>query len=148
MPKVAFSSKERISQESVMNRIHAIALTGAAIFSLSCGVAGAQTVSGANPYSQGYAAGASAKQENSFDTFERGYKAGQIQSDAQSQSSADAYSQGYEAGLARANRDQQQAFHQGYEARGMEDRRMADRAYDHGYDAGAYQRSRDGLDFP
>ena len=133
-----------------MKRMHAIARTvaGVALFGLSCGTAMAQTVSRANPYSQGYAAGASAKQENSFDTFERGYKAGQVQSDAQSQSSADAYSQGYEAGMARANRDQQQAFNQGYEARGMEDRRIADRAYDNGYDAGAYQRARKGLDFP
>jgi hypothetical protein len=139
------------SQEAAMNRIHAIALiaAGAATFGLSGGVATAQTVSGADPYSQGYAAGASAKQENNFDTFERGYSAGKTQADVQHGStSADAYSQGYAAGMARADRDQQQAYNQGYAARGWEDRRMADRAYDNGFDAGADRRSRDELEFP
>jgi hypothetical protein len=139
------------SQEPAMKRIHAIALTaaGAAAFCLSPGIAVAQTVSGGNPYSQGYAAGASAKQENSFDTFEKGYKAGQTQSDLQSRSTGtEAYDQGYEAGIARANRERQQAYNQGYEARGWQDRRMAGRAYDNGFDAGAYRGSRDDLEFP
>jgi hypothetical protein len=44
-----------------MKRIHAIALTAtsAAILSLSSGAAVAQTVSGGDPYEQGYSAGAS-----------------------------------------------------------------------------------------
>jgi len=139
------------SQESAMKRIHAIAVTAAsaALFSLSSSVAMAQTVSGADPYAQGYAAGASEKQQNSFEAFDRGYVAGKAQIDAQRGSaSAEAYDKGYEAGLARANRDRAQAYNQGYEARGREDRRMAGRAYENGFDAGAYRRARNDLDFP
>jgi len=131
-----------------MKRIHAIAL-GTALFGLSCGVAWAQTVSGGNPYEQGYAAGVAAKQQNSFEAFDNGYQAGKVQSDAQTRTtSTDAYAQGYQAGLARANRDREQAFNEGYETRGEQDRRVAARAYDNGFDAGAYLRSRDDLEFP
>lgn len=135
-----------------MNRIHAIALTAAsaAILSLGCGAAVAQTVSGRDPYVQGYAAGASAKQENSFDAFDRGYRAGQVaQSDAQSRSaSAGAYDKGYQAGVDQANNERQQAYNQGYADRRLEDQRMASRAFDDGFDAGAYRRSRSDLEFP
>ena len=142
-----------------MKRIHAIALTAAsaAVFSLSCGVAAAQTVSDRDPYEQGYAAGASAKQENSFNAFDNGYRAGQAaQSDVQNQSAkADAYDRGYQAGVAQANRDRlqayndrQQAYNDGYADRGQEDRRMADRAFDNGFDAGAYRRSHGELEYP
>ena len=50
--------------------------------------------------------GASEKQQNSFDAFDKGVRVGQAQSDLQNRSaSADAYNQGYEAGMARANGD-------------------------------------------
>lgn len=130
-----------------MKSIHAIALTAAsaAFISLSCGAALAQNVSGADPYQQGYAAGATEKQTNNFSTFDNGFRAGQaVQSnndspaaDLQATNSAQAYDRGYQAGVARANRDQEQAYNQGYETRGVQDRRAADRAFDDGFDAGA-----------
>lgn len=135
-----------------MKRNHAIALTvaSAAILSLGCGVAAAQTVSGNNAYEQGYAAGASAKERNNFNAFDNGYKAGQTaQSDVQSQSAnAEGYDRGYQAGIAQANRDRQQAYNEGYEDRRQEDQRMADRAFDDGFDAGVSRRTYNGLDFP
>jgi hypothetical protein len=131
-------------QEPDMRNIHALALTAASAAILSLSGAAAQTVSGGDPYNQGYAAGASAKERNTLNAFDSGYRAGQAtQSTVQSQS---AYDMGYAAGLAQANRDRQQAFNQGYEARGLQDRRVADRAFDNGFDAGAYQRAR--RDFP
>ena len=76
-------------------------MASAALFSLGCGAAIAQNVSGGDPYTQGYAAGASAKERNSFDAFDNGYRAGQTaQNTIQSQTdSAQAYDQGYEAGI-------------------------------------------------
>jgi ribosome modulation factor len=66
--------------------------------------------------------------------------------------SALAYDNGYQAGVAagaaRTSTDQQEAFNQGYTARGMEDRRMADRAFDNGYEAGTIQRHYHELDYP
>ena len=135
-----------------MKRIRTIALTatGAAILSLSCGVAAAQTVSGGNPYQQGYAAGASAKERNTLNAFDSGYNAGQAaQSNVQTQSaSAEAYNKGYEAGLAQANRQRDLAYNEGYQARLRQDRDVANRAFEDGFDAGAYRRSRTDLDFP
>jgi len=140
-----------------MKRIHAIAAASAALLSLGCGAALAQTVSGANPYVQGYAAGATAKEHNSFDAFDKGYRAAQDSQAAQdtmksATHSALAYDNGYQAGVAagaaRTSTDQQEAFNQGYTARGMEDRRMADRAFDNGYEAGATQRHYHDLDYP
>jgi|SRR5579859_5554048 len=132
-----------------MTRFHAITLTlaSAALFGLGCGAAMAQNVSGGDPYAQGYAAGASAKERNSFEAFDNGYRAGQtapsnIRSPADS---AQAYDQGYEAGIARANRDREQAYNEGFEARGRQDQRVIARAFDNGFDAG---RSRDVLGYP
>ena len=141
-----------------MNRIHAIALTAAsaAILSLSCGAAMAQTVSGADPYQQGYAAGTSSKAQNSFNTFDRGFRAGQAaQSNTDSQAagvqaynSAQAYDRGFQAGIAQSNRDREQAYNEGYDDRALSDQRMADRAFDNGFDAGAYRQRRGDLDYP
>ena len=143
-----------------MKRIHAIAAAGAALLTLGCGAALAQTVSGADPYVQGYAAGATAKEHNSFDAFDKGYQAGQTAQDSQTAqdnmrsatNSALAYDKGYQAGVAagatRTGTDQQEAFNQGYTARGMEDRRMAGRAFDNGYEAGATQHHYHELDYP
>jgi hypothetical protein len=134
-----------------MKKIHALALAlaSATILSLS-GTAMAQNVAGGDPYNQGYAAGASAKERNTLNAFDSGYQAGQVaQNTLQSQAaSVDAYDKGYAAGIAQANRNQQQAFNQGYEARGVEDRRVADRAFDNGFDAGAYRQAHRDLDFP
>jgi hypothetical protein len=132
-----------------MKRFHAITLTvaSAALFSLGCGAAIAQNVSGGDPYAQGFAAGASAKERNSFDAFDNGYRAGQTsQNNIQSQADgAQTYDQGYEAGIARANRDREQAYNEGFEARGQQDQRVVARAFDNGFDAG---RSRDALGYP
>jgi len=134
-----------------MKRFHAIKLTlaSAALFSLGCGAAMAQNVSGGDPYAQGYAAGASAKERNSFNAFDNGYRAGQtVQNNVQSQAdSAQAYDQGYEAGIARANRNREQAYNEGFEARGRQDQRVVARAFDNGFDAGD-RRSRDELGYP
>jgi hypothetical protein len=137
---------------AAMKWIHTIALTAVstAFVSLSCGVAVAQTVSGNNAYEQGYAAGASAKERNTFNAFDNGYKAGRAaQSDVQSPSAlTEGYDRGYQAGIAQANRDQQQAYNEGYEDRRQEDLRMAGRAFDAGFDAGASRRTHNGLEFP
>lgn len=143
---------EANGQEPVMKRFHAIALTLAstALFSLSSGAAIAQNVSGGDPYAQGYAAGASAKERNSFDAFDKGYRAGHqtAQNGVRNQAdSAQAYDQGYEAGIARANRDREQAYNEGFEARGRQDQRVVARAFDNGFDAGD-RRSRDELGYP
>ncbi|HEX4635119.1 MAG TPA: hypothetical protein VH189_02985 [Rhizomicrobium sp.] len=137
-----------------MKRIHAIALTAAsAAFIGLTGPALAQNVTGADPYVQGYAAGATAKERNSFEAFDNGYRAAQTQNNMQSATnSALAYDNGYQAGVAagaaQANNDQRQAYNEGYETRGQQDQRMADRAFDNGFDAGAYHRSHRELDFP
>jgi len=52
------------------------------------------------------------------------------------------------AGAAQANRDQQQAYNEGYTARGIQDRSIAARAFDNGYEAGVTRRAPDDLDFP
>jgi len=137
-----------------MKYVHAIALTAAsAAFFLGCGAATAQTVSAADPYEQGYAAGAATKERNSFEAFDKGYQAGQTQTNMQTATnSAQAYNNGYQAGVAasadRAVTDRQQAFNQGYEARRQQDARIADRAFDDGYNAGASRRSYEVLEFP
>ena len=134
-----------------MKRLHAIALTAASAALLSFGTAAmAQTVSGGDPYAQGYAAGASAKERNTLNAFDSGYNAGQAaQSNLQTQSAnGAAYDRGYEAGLAQANRQRDLAYNEGYQARLRQDQDMADRAFEDGFDAGASRRSRDGLEFP
>ena len=60
-------------------------LAAATALGVGSGVAVAQTVSGGNPYEQGFAAGASAKEQNSFNAFDSGYRAGET---AQSNSRA------------------------------------------------------------
>ena len=134
-----------------MKRMHALVLTAASAALLSFGgIAVAQTVSGADPYSQGYAAGASAKERNTLNAFDSGYNAGQAaQGTVQTQlASKDAYDRGYEAGLAQANRQRDLAYNEGYQTRLRQDREMADRAFEDGFDAGAYRRSRADLEFP
>jgi hypothetical protein len=138
-----------------MRRIHVTLLTAAsaAFISLGCGAALAQNVSGADPYQQGYAAGATEKQTNNFSTFDNGFRAGQAAqsnsdsgtADIQAYNSAEAYDRGFQEGIARANRDNAQAFNQGYVARGLQDRRTSDRAFDEGFDAGV---TRHDDDFP
>jgi len=133
-----------------MRKIHALALSAAsaAILSIGCGVAVAQTVSGADPYTQGYAAGASAKERNTLNAFDSGYKAGhQAQSSVQSDS-VRAFDQGYAAGVAQADKNRQEAYNQGYDARSREDRRVAERAFDNGFDAGTRARPVEVLEFP
>ena len=141
-----------------MNKFQTIAVSAAsaAILSLSSGVAVAQVVSGQDPYQQGYAAGASEKELNSFNTFDNGFRAGQAsQSKSDSQAatvqaynSAQAYDRGLQEGIARANNDRDQAYNQGYEERARQDERTTDRAFDNGFDAGAYQQSRDDAEYP
>ena len=138
-----------------MKNFHAIALAAAsaALLSVGCGAAVAQTVSDGDSYQQGYAAGASAKERNSFSAFDSGYKAGQVQNNMESATnSALAFDRGYQAGVAastaQVNRDQQQAFNEGYTARGIQDRSIAARAFDNGYEAGVTRRAPDDLDFP
>ena len=135
-----------------MNRIHTIALVtvSAAFLGLGIGTALAQNVSGSDPYQQGYAAGASAKERNSFSAFDSGYRAG-----AADQNSVDAratgtqaYNSGYQAGLAQADRARDQAYNEGYESRAAEDRSQTARAFDNGFDAGAYRQARDDADYP
>ena len=135
-----------------MKTIHAVTLAAASamFLGLSGQLAMAQTVSGSDPYEQGYAAGASAKEHNNFNTFDRGYQAGKAaQSNADSQAadiqaynSAQAYDRGFQAGIAQANRDREQAYNESYEDR------LAARAFDNGFDAGAYWRARDEADYP
>ncbi len=141
-----------------MRSVHAIALAAAsaAFVSLSSGFAAAQTVSGSDPYEQGYAAGASAKEHNNFNAFGSGYQAGksaQINADSQAAdvqayNSAQAYDRGFQAGIAQANRDREQAYNEGYEDRGQEDRSMTARAFDDSFDARAYRQARDEADYP
>ena len=134
-----------------MKRVHVIALTAASAAILSFGsVAMAQNVSGGDPYAQGYAAGASAKERNTLNAFDSGYNAGQAaQGNVQSRSAgAEAYENGYQAGLAQANRQRDLAYTEGYQARRRQERDRADRAFEDGFDAGAYRRSRDELEFP
>ncbi|HEX4104873.1 MAG TPA: hypothetical protein VHX92_01455 [Rhizomicrobium sp.] len=132
-----------------MKKIHAIALAAAsaALFSLGNEVAVAQTVSGGDPYQQGYAAGASAKERNSFNAFDSGYRSAEA-----NQSNAvgtEAYNDGYQAGIAQANRDKQEAYNTGYQDRADWDRSVTTaRAYENGYDAGAYQQARREAEFP
>jgi len=136
-----------------MERLHAIALGAAAILSLGGGAAVAQNVSSGDTYQQGFAAGASVKERNSFEAFDKGYQAGQVQNNMQTATtSALAFDKGYQAGVAagaaQANRDQQQAYNEGYTARGIQDRSIAARAFDNGYEAGVTRRAPDDLDFP
>ena len=135
-----------------MKTIHAVALAAAsaAFLGLSGQLAMAQTVSGSDPYEQGYAAGASAKEHNNFNTFDSGYQAGKAAqsnadsraADVQAYNSAQAYDRGFQAGIAQADRDREQVYNEGYEDR------LAARAFDKGFDAGAYRRARDEADYP
>lgn len=135
-----------------MKRIHAIALVaaGAAFLSFGGAAAVAQTVSGGDPYTQGYAAGASAKEQNNFGAFDRGYRAGQAaQTDVDGQvASTQAYNSGYQAGAAQANAAREQAYNEGYQNRAQEDRSTTTHAFDNGFDAGAYRQARDDADYP
>lgn len=135
-----------------MKKIHAIALVAAsAAFCSFSGVAVAQNVSGADPYQQGYAAGASAKERNSFDAFDNGYRAGQAtQSSADSQvASAQAYGNGYQVGVAQANgAATREAYNEGYQDRARQDQSMNARAFENGFDAGAYRQARDDAEYP
>lgn len=135
-----------------MKKIHTVALiaASAAFLGLGIGNALAQNVSGADPYQQGYAAGASAKERNSFSAFDSGYRAGQTDptnADAQA-ASAQAYNNGYQAGLARSDQATRQAYNEGYQSRAAEDRNMTARAFDNGYDAGASRQVRYDDEFP
>lgn len=133
-----------------MKRIHAIALAAASAALFGIGTAAAQTVSGGDPYNQGYAAGASAKERNNFSAFDSGYRAGQVdQNSADTQAAnAQSYNNGYQAGLAQANRNTQQAYNEGYDSRADQDRSTSARAFDNGFDAGADRQARDDAEFP
>ena len=88
-----------------MRKFHAIALVAAsAAFFAFGGGAMAQNVSGADPYQQGFAAGASAKERNSFNAFDSGYRAAQADQGAAVNQAAGAlaYDNGYQAGMAQA----------------------------------------------
>jgi len=134
-----------------MKKFHSIALVtaSAAFLSLGSGIALAQTVSGVDPYEQGYAAGASAKERNSFSAFDSGYRAGETaQSNAERQAaSAQAYNNGYQAGVAQANRDRQNAYNEGYQDRSEWDRSVTARAFDDGVKAGAYRQARNDAEY-
>ena len=111
----------------------------------------AQTVSDGDSYQQGYAAGAAAKERNSFNAFDSGYRAGQRdQSSADSQvASLQAYHNGYQAGLAQAESATTQAYNQGYENRAAQERIASARAFDEGFHAGAArQAARDDAEYP
>jgi len=135
-----------------MKKIHTIAVVAAsaALLSIGSGIAMAQTVSGGDPYQQGYAAGASAKEQNSFSAFDSGYRAGEAtQSNADSPAAtAQAYSNGFQAGVVQANRDKQEAYNDGYQDRVDWDRSATARAFDDGFAARAYWRARDEADYP
>jgi hypothetical protein len=145
-----FFSGLKIHREPKMKNVHVIALAAATVLGLGSAVAVAQTVSGGNPYEQGYAAGASATEQNSFNAFDGGYRAGETaQSNAESQTaSAQAYNKGYEAGIAQANRDREQAYNEGYENRAQQDQSVTARAFDNGFDAGAYRQARNDAEYP
>jgi hypothetical protein len=135
-----------------MKKFHTVALIAASTAFLGLGIASAvaQNVTGADPYQQGYAAGASAKERNSFGAFDSGYRAGQTdQTNAGDQAaSAQAYNTGYQAGLARSNHATQQAYNEGYQSRVTEDRNVTARAFDNGYDAGASRQAHYDDEFP
>jgi len=110
-----------------------------------------QTVSGGDSYQQGYAAGASAKERNSFNAFDSGYAAGQRdQNSVDNQvASTQAYNNGYQAGLAQAESARTQAYNQGYENRAAQERIASARAFDDGFHAGAArQAARDDAEYP
>jgi hypothetical protein len=141
-----------------MKKIHTIAMlaASAALLSIDSGIAMAQTVSGGDPYQQGYASGASAKERNSFNAFDSGYRAGQVtQSNVDSQAatvqaynSAEAFNNGYRAGISQANKNKQEAYNDGYQDRADWDRSVTARAFDDGFDARAYWRARDEAEYP
>jgi hypothetical protein len=146
-----FSSAGENLQEPDMKRIHVIALVAAGAFVSFGPSAVAQTVSDGDSYQQGYAAGASAKERNSFDAFDNGYRAGKTaQSSTDSQiASTQAFNNGYEAGKAQAEQEKNQAYNDGYQSRAAQERVASARAFDDGYDAGAArQAARDDALFP
>jgi hypothetical protein len=132
-----------------MKKIRTIALVAASAASLSIGseIAMAQNVSGGDPYQQGYAAGASSKERNSFDAFDSGYRA--AEANQNNAVSTEAYNDGYQAGIAQANRDKQEAYNTGYQDRADWDRTVTTtRAYDDGFHAGAYRQARREAEYP
>jgi hypothetical protein len=135
-----------------MNKMHAIALAAAsaAFLGMSSSTVAAQNVSDGDSYQQGYAAGASAKEQNNLNSYDSGYKAGQAaQTNIESQvAGTQAYSNGYQAGLAQAQRDREEAYNEGYQDRAQSDRTMTARAYDNSDDARAYRRAWDEAEYP
>jgi hypothetical protein len=149
--EMAFFNRGEI-QEPEMKKFYVIGLAAATFLGLGSGIAVAQTVSGANPYQQGYAAGASAKEQNSFNAFDSGYQAGKVaQHDVESERQAAstlAYNDGYQAGAAQANRDRTLAYNEGYQAHAQQQRDATARAFDNGFDAGAERQARVDDEFP
>jgi hypothetical protein len=137
-------------REPEMKKVHAIGLAAVTFLGLSGGIAVAQTVSGADPYQQGFAAGASAKERNSFDAFSSGYQAGKTtQQDIDSQAaSAQAFNNGYQAGVAQGNKEQQLAYNEGYQAHAQQEQSTAARAFDNGFEAGAQHQARVDDEYP
>lgn len=134
-----------------MKHMHAITLAAASIglLALGAGVASAQTVSGGDPYQQGYAAGAAAQEKNSLNTYSQAYQDGE-QAAKDKLASQQAYNNGYQAGLAQSNQanqtaqqDTQMAYNQGAEDQAKLDAERADRAFDNGYDTGASHQARE-----
>jgi hypothetical protein len=135
--------------EPEMKKVQVMGLAAATFLGLS-GIAVAQTVSGADPYQQGFAAGASAKERNSFDAFDNGYQAGKTDQEqrAAENLAAQRYNEGYQAGIAQANRNQTLAYNDGYEAHAQQERLATARAFDDGFDAGARRQARVDDEYP
>lgn len=118
-----------------MRKLHAFTLAAASVALLSFG-ANAQTVSGGDTYSQGFAAGAATQQQNSFSAFETGKQLGQAQA-----ATGQAYQDGYAAGKAQASAETTNAFNSGYHARAVEETDTANKAFDNGFRAGATEQA-------
>src|ERR1700684_551821 len=121
-----------------MKRIHRITLVAASAAFLGSGVALAQTVSGSDPYAQGYAAGAAAQHKNNFNAYDSGYQA----SEAQQAANAQAYNNGYEAGLTQGKTATKQAYNSGYQDRAVQETDANNRAFDNGFRRGAEEQAR------
>ena len=128
-----------------MNRFHNITLVAASAALLAIGgTAMAQTVSGNDPYAQGFAAGAAAQRQNNFSAYDNGYLTGEQQQNANTQS----YNNGYQAGLAQSNTDKSLAYNNGYQDRAAQDSNANDRAFDNGFRMGADEQARNDADYP
>ena len=125
-----------------MKHIRAITLAAAsaALLGLGTSIAAAQTVSNGDEYQQGFAAGAAAKDQNSFSTYDQAYQAGQ----QAAQEKQRAFAKGYEEGLALADKsaqeqaaqqDSQLAYNEGAREQAARDADSAGRAFDQGYNA-------------